>query len=278
MRMMLRSIGCLAGIACAAANAAPMNPDPTGMWYDPAQPGWGMSLTQQGETIFAALFVYDANHNPQWFVASNIVDMGGPGNFLNGEIHGGTLYRTNGPTFTMPADTTTLSATPVGTIQISYTQPTNNLVIAYTVNGVTVNKTIGPQTWGSNAPQLVGTFSGSISIASISSCPATPMSLQQVQRMTVQAGATPEAITIFWSTGIDTGCSISGTYAQRGQYGTLSGPVMCGPIPAPMTSVGTFDITQMTISSTGFSGFLNYTQQTPTGSCTVGGSIGGVKN
>src|SRR5271154_2141263 len=107
-------------LAAPLANATRMTPDPTGMWYDPAQPGWGMSITQQGETIFVALFVYDANHNPEWFVASDVVDSGAVVNFLVGEAYAGTLYKTTGPAYAQPSDTTAFSATPVGTIQLAY--------------------------------------------------------------------------------------------------------------------------------------------------------------
>ena len=101
--MMLRSIprvlGILLALACSSAARRADDPDPTGMWYDPGQPGWGVSVTQQGETIFVVLFVYDANHNPQWFVASNVVDTGQFVNTLVGEAYAGPLYRTNGASF-----------------------------------------------------------------------------------------------------------------------------------------------------------------------------------
>ncbi len=262
----------------AHADAAPMSPDPTGMWYDPAQPGWGLSLTQQGETIFAALFVYDANHNPQWFVASNVVDTGTSVNMLVGEVHAGPLYRTTGASFTNPSDTTVLDAVSVGTIQIAYVMPTNNLSVTYTVNGTTVNKVLARQTWGSNAAQLVGHYSGALIIQGVTQC-MPPAPLQQVTTFTIAQGATPDALTLTWGTGIDTACTLNGTYVQQGQFGSLTGPVLCGPIPNVSTNVGSLVITQMTIGSSGFSGFLNYDSPTVNNSsCAVPGSIGGVKN
>ena len=32
-------------LAVPSVHAAGMTPDPTGIWYDPAQPGWGMGIT-----------------------------------------------------------------------------------------------------------------------------------------------------------------------------------------------------------------------------------------
>ncbi|MFZ3321534.1 MAG: hypothetical protein WA190_04120 [Usitatibacter sp.] len=282
MRMAPRSIalalGAVLALATQGVQAFPMFPDPTGMWYDPGQPGWGVSVTQQGETIFVVLFVYDANHNPQWFVASNVVDTGQFVNSLVGEAYAGPLYRANGATFTQPGDMTPLSATSVGTIQIAYVQPVDNLSVTYTVNGTTVNKVLVPQTWGSNAALLAGNYSGGIKISGVSICDP-PALLQGVTNFTISQGATPDALAITWGSGIDVGCRMDGTYAQVGQFGTLSGPVSCGPIPNVVTVIGSFAISQMTISQNGFSGFLMYSSPVVNGSsCGVGGSIGGVKN
>jgi len=265
------------GLVAAGAHAAPMTPDPTGMWYDPAQPGWGLSVTQQGDTVFAVLFVYDTGHAPQWFVASNITDTGQALNTLVGEVYSGTLYRTAGPAYAVPSDATPLSATPAGTIQLAYVQPSNDLSVTYSVDGTTVARTLKAQTWGSSAAQLLGNFDGAILIRSTTSC-AAPMPLQGITHFTVSQGATAGTLNVTWGSGIDVGCMMSGTYAQQGQFGTLTGPVMCGPIPNLIANVGTFTITQMTIAPTGFSGYLNYTSAPADGSsCTVGGAIGGVK-
>lgn len=42
----------------------------TGMWFNPREPGQGWSLTQQGETLFAAWFTHDSGGNPMWLVGS----------------------------------------------------------------------------------------------------------------------------------------------------------------------------------------------------------------
>ncbi len=43
----------------------------TGLWWNPAESGWGVALTQQTDIIFATLFTYDTNNIPVWYVASN---------------------------------------------------------------------------------------------------------------------------------------------------------------------------------------------------------------
>lgn len=267
----------------AGAHAAPMTPDPTGMWYDPAQPGWGLSVTQQGDNIFAVLFVYDANHIPQWFVASNVVDTGHFANTLVGEAYAGPLYRTTGAAFTQPGDTTPLSATPVGSIQIGYVQPTGNLSVSYTVNGTTVNKVVTPQTWGSNSALLTGVygggFNGGIFIDSTPGC-QPPALLQGIPDFNIDTTTTPDALRLTWSQPNNVYCTVSGTYAQQGQLGTFAGPVMCGPaLPGAVpTNMGSLSIAQMTMGPGGFSGYVNYNSSVVDGgSCGVGGRIGGIE-
>jgi hypothetical protein len=287
MGMTLRSIprvaATLLALAFGPALAAPISPDPTGMWYDPSQPGWGLSVTQQGDTAFIVLLTYDANHNPEWFVASNVVDTGTFRNFLVGEIYAGTLYQTTGPAFSAPSDTTAFHAMPVGDIQIGYVQPTSNLSVTYTINGTTVNKVVTPQTWGSNSALLTGKygggFNGGIFIDSTPSCPL-PTLLQGIPDFNIDTTTTPDALNLIWNQPNNVYCAVSGTYAQQGQFGTFGGPVMCAPglVGAVATNMGTLSIARMTMGPGGFSGYLNYSSPVVGGSsCGVGGVIGGIE-
>jgi YVTN family beta-propeller protein len=40
----------------------------TGLWSNPSEPGWGVHLTQRGDTVFGALFSYDAQGRARWYV------------------------------------------------------------------------------------------------------------------------------------------------------------------------------------------------------------------
>ena len=42
-----------------------------GLWWNANQSGWGMSITQHGNIIFAALYTYDAAGQPAWYVIPN---------------------------------------------------------------------------------------------------------------------------------------------------------------------------------------------------------------
>jgi hypothetical protein len=58
----------------------------TSLWWSPARPGWGLALSQQGESTFGVLFIYDTKGRPSWVVMASGVQKS-IGSF------GGTLYR-----------------------------------------------------------------------------------------------------------------------------------------------------------------------------------------
>jgi len=104
-------------------------------WNAPggSEDGWGVSVMQQGDTLFAALLVYDLDGAPLWLTTS--APKTGPGTYA------GTLYRTTGPSFAAPYDPKLVTATPVGTASFAFADG-NRGTLVYTVNGITVTKQI----------------------------------------------------------------------------------------------------------------------------------------
>ncbi len=47
-------------------NAAPAAPERSGVWFDPAEPGWGLALYTAGDLFSAGLYFYDAANQPRW--------------------------------------------------------------------------------------------------------------------------------------------------------------------------------------------------------------------
>jgi len=97
-------------------------------WAAPAgsESGWGLNLTQQGTTIFATWFTYDAYQNPLWL--SVTAPQAGPNTYT------GTLYLTNGPAFGSVAfDPTKVGLTAVGTATFTFSDG-NNGIFTYNVN------------------------------------------------------------------------------------------------------------------------------------------------
>ncbi len=104
-----------------------------GLWWNPAENGWGVNFSHQGNILFATLFTYDANRAPLWLVMSNGV-MQSDGVSFTGE-----LYRTTGPAFNANPFTPIGPAnlTLVGTMTASFAD-VNSGTLRYTVNGVEV--------------------------------------------------------------------------------------------------------------------------------------------
>ena len=58
----------------------------TSLWWNPAAPGWGFALSQQGDTAFGVLFGYDSANRASWTVMAN-------GARKSDSAFGGALYR-----------------------------------------------------------------------------------------------------------------------------------------------------------------------------------------
>lgn len=51
-----------------AAGSSSETQFPTAAWFDPAESGWGITLTRQGEITYAVAFVYDTDGHPTWAI------------------------------------------------------------------------------------------------------------------------------------------------------------------------------------------------------------------
>jgi hypothetical protein len=105
--------------------------------------GWGVNLTQQGTTIFATWFTYDASGNPLWL--SVTAPQTAPNTF------GGMLYLTGGPAFSaVPFDPSSVTRTAVGAATFKFTNGnsgtfTYNVDLGDGVNKATQSKAITRQ-------------------------------------------------------------------------------------------------------------------------------------
>lgn len=114
----------------------------TALWWDPAESGWGLNVNQQDQTIFATLFTYSSTGGPMWLVASDMTRQAD-------NSFAGALYQVAGPAFNeAPWGSVTVSQ--VGQMQLSF--PNDNTgTLSYTVNGVSVTKSIEKQVFRSLA-------------------------------------------------------------------------------------------------------------------------------
>jgi hypothetical protein len=106
--------------------------DFTGLWWNPAESGWGLYIAQ-GPTnkIFAIWVVYDAVGNPTWYTLQPE-----PGSWGGTSIYHGTVVRTMGPYFRGTFDPSLVMETIVGTGTLEFFGPDSaSGTFIYTIDG-----------------------------------------------------------------------------------------------------------------------------------------------
>jgi len=109
----------------------------SGLWWNPNESGWGLSLTQRGAIMFMAWYTYDAGGAPIWYVMSNCVVVG------NG--CSGTIFSVSGGRpLTVPWGNPTLNVGTAGQGSFAFSDA-NNGTLTYTLNSVAGVKNITRQ-------------------------------------------------------------------------------------------------------------------------------------
>ena len=119
-------------------------------WWNAAESGWGINLTQQGDTMFASLFTYGLDGSGLWLVMTS-------GKRQPDGAFSGDLYRTTGPAFNAQPFPPIGSAdvTRVGTMRLAFTNGETG-TLQYSVDGTTVTKAITRQVFGAPLPACSG--------------------------------------------------------------------------------------------------------------------------
>lgn len=108
-----------------------------GLWWNPNEDGWGMSVTQHGSMIFNAFYTYDQTGSPTWYVMSSCP--------LSGSSCSGEIYRVTGGTSpTQPWNGANKVVSSVGTGTLAFSDA-NTGTFSYTINGMAGSKSITRQ-------------------------------------------------------------------------------------------------------------------------------------
>ena len=120
-------------------------------WAGPQENGWGMSLTQHGSVLFAAMFIYDTLGQPQWLVF--------PGGTWNADFtaYSGDLYIPSGAWFGAYDPGRFVVGASVGRATLTFASP-NTATLSYTINGVSGSKSITRQPFGAQDSTPVATY------------------------------------------------------------------------------------------------------------------------
>ncbi|HEY2863632.1 MAG TPA: hypothetical protein VGK37_08435 [Casimicrobiaceae bacterium] len=132
-----------AGGSASVAGVAAINYQ--GLWFNPAEAGWGINFAHQGDLIFASWFTYDLTGKGTWLVMT--ATKTAPNTYI------GTLIQGTGPAFDAvpfpplgsPGGATASGLTGPGILTFT---DANNGSFTYTLNGVTQVKAITRQLLG----------------------------------------------------------------------------------------------------------------------------------
>jgi hypothetical protein len=131
----------------------------SGLWWNPAEPGWGIHLTERGRTIFGVIYAYDASGRPAWHAAPSCVIplRPDPASFsplppIEGAIAcTSPLYEVSGGQFLATTfDPAATRATVVGALHLSISTR-NAGTLTYEVNGIARTVPIVRQMFGNGA-------------------------------------------------------------------------------------------------------------------------------
>ena len=114
--------------------------DYSGMWWNPAESGWGLMLHQAPtDVMFGALFLYGSDGEAEWFTLQS-------GRWESSTRWSATLYRTTGPFFAAPVfDSRLVSLQAVGPATLDFRQvpgDEGHARLTYAVDGRSVSKVI----------------------------------------------------------------------------------------------------------------------------------------
>ena len=123
----------------------------TGIWFNPAESGWGLTISQQGNQLFPVMFTYSAAGKPVWFFGSNI-SRGTDGTYS------GAAFRTTGNPFNLIAGDSNFLATQAGDFHIE-AMDAGRIRFRFTLDGISQTRTLESQRFG--APQVCRSVSSS---------------------------------------------------------------------------------------------------------------------
>lgn len=113
--------------------------DYSDLWWNAAEPGWGLNLIQHASTVvYGVMYTYEDSGKPVWFVMPG-------GAWTTATEYAGTLYRVTGPAFTSPVfNPAAVSVRAAGSATLSFASRDSG-TFTFSVDGRQVVKSITRQ-------------------------------------------------------------------------------------------------------------------------------------
>jgi hypothetical protein len=260
------AVALLASLAVSLPAAATTSGvDYTDMWWNSAENGWGVNVTQQGDVIFATMFVYAQDSSPHWFTGtlrpSGSTSYTGPLYQTTGSYYGNISF-SGGP------------AVQVGNMTFNFATPYSG-TLQYTANGVTVTKAVTRQTFANN--NLQGNYLGGLT-AQGTGCrnsPNGPILIHDTLTVTQTGQQLSMRVNFFQSgTGTNSQCIFSGTLTTQGRVGNVTNGTWSCTFGTSPGNQGTFTLDMVDASQNGFNARFSGSDQF----CSYNGYFGGIRD
>lgn len=263
MRHLSRWVAVLAlatGVASLPAQAL----DLEGLWFDPAIPGRGLSLHEQGGVLFATLYTYDATGRGTWYVASDVRSTGVDFDSCGTGHWTGTLFEARGPA--LGSTTPPLALRQVGTLDlaslfVSMCSDYGKLFARATIDGVATTLPLQRQT--SRSVPVEGSYGGTI--VRSGACDGAPLEVRGDLNILRQPNG--QLIMFFSTPGSPPSylCRLEGDTTPKGSGIAMTGTQTCSLGPQSVTRA--FVIEDLRASDHGVSGLITYPGSTPAPAC-----------
>jgi hypothetical protein len=232
------------------------------LWWIPAESGWGVTISQQGRTLFLTFFVYGTDSKPTWFVAT----LDQTGTAASGlPIFTGKTYATTGPWYGGAFNSGLVTDREAGTASFTPSSATA-AVLEYTVDGVTVRKTVQRQTL--TADNLTGNYK--VMMTQTQTCPGVPPVTEVIVDDVVIQHSAGQFSYVAGSPGDR--CTLAGSWVQNGVVGSASGTLTCDDGLS-----GTFNIDGAITNAVGFTATYTATGRLGPLTCTLSGTVNGTR-
>jgi hypothetical protein len=198
----------------ASLNAAAL--EYTDVYYNPAEPGWGVFLVQSDTTQFMAFFIYGTDGKPTWYTAQLTQDANGNYN--------GPLYAITGTYFANPWQGYNVSS--VGTASFSPSDIYHATLRYSLTGGPTIVKPVERQAL--TPYKLAGNYSGSMS-GTVTGCSNAADNEAQVRGrfglLVTQTGDTASSLVFTFTDTAHSGLvmTVTGSLAHLGRLYKLTG-------------------------------------------------------
>jgi hypothetical protein len=117
-------------------------------WSGPQEDGWGVSIVQHGETLFAVIYAYDDGGYPTWYVMS-----GGSWNVAH-TAYAGNVYQPRGSSLYQYSAACLNVGAALGTLTLTFSGE-SSAVLDYAFGGATGRKNIVRQPFGPAATPAI---------------------------------------------------------------------------------------------------------------------------